>query len=70
MSIKCKLGLHEYKQIGIQTAIGTVGGFSMSPLLRVVEQCVTCHNIHFISLDIATNAHLDNTLNWQPKLTI
>lgn len=27
-----------------------------------------CGKLHFNGYDIATNAHLDETINWQPKL--
>lgn len=67
---KCILGIHEYKTIGNQKANGVVGGFSMTQLMRNVKKCNRCENVHFEGLDIATNAHLDNTLDWQPKIKL
>ncbi|MEK0337390.1 MAG: hypothetical protein QQN41_08155 [Nitrosopumilus sp.] len=63
--IRCKLEIHQFEQIDFQTAHGVVGGFSMCPLHRVVKKCTICGKIKYIGLDIATNAHLDNTLNWK-----
>ena len=68
MNFKCIIGLHNYKIIGIQKVQNIVGGFSMSPLIREVRQCRTCNKTSFVGYDIATNAHLDETLNWIPKL--
>ena len=65
---KCKLGVHNYKTIGQQNVPNMVGGFSMVTLSRGVEKCERCSKVHFVGYDIATNAHLDETLNWQPKL--
>ena len=59
---------HKYQTIGIQTAKGIVGGFSMTPLKREVLKCSVCEKIKYIRLDIANDAHLDNSLNWYPKL--
>ena len=67
-NIKCGLGLHSYKSIGTQSVTNTVGGFSMTPLNREVEKCENCNKLRFIGFDISTNSHLDETLNWQPKL--
>lgn len=68
MNFKCILGLHNYKTVGFQKVQNVVGGFSMSPLMRQVNKCEKCHKINFFGYDIATNAHLDETLNWIPKL--
>ncbi len=65
---KCKLGLHRYKTIGTQYARNIVGGFSMVQLMRVVKKCEICGKIHFDGCDISTNAHLDKTIDWYPKL--
>ena len=65
---KCKIGVHNYETIGSQNAQGVVGGFSMSPLMRDVKKCKRCGNVHFGGYDIATNAHLNETLDWRPKL--
>lgn len=65
---KCKIGVYNYETIGVQNARGVVGGFSMSPLMREVEKCKRCGKVHFNPFDIATDAHLDETLDWQPKL--
>ena len=65
---KCKLGIHNHETIGIQKAHGLVGGFSMSPIMRAVKKCKICGKVSFYGYDIATNTHLDETLNWQPKL--
>jgi hypothetical protein len=67
-NIKCFFGLHNYKTIGSQNAQGVVGGFSMTQLMRDVKKCKNCGKVHFERYDIATNAHLDESLNWQPKL--
>lgn len=65
---KCKLGLHNYETIGTQYVQGLVGSFSMTPLMRDNRKCKRCGKLHFVGYDIATNAHLDNTLDWQPKI--
>jgi hypothetical protein len=65
---KCKLGVHDYETIGSQNVKGVVGGFSMTPLIRDVKKCKRCDKVHFVGYDISTNAHLDGTLDWQPKL--
>ena len=31
-------------------------------------KCKRCGKVHFDGYDIATNAHFDETLDWQPKL--
>lgn len=66
-NFKCKIGVHNYETIGTQNAIGIVSGFSMSPLMREVKKCKRCGCVYFCGYDIATNAHLDETLDWQPK---
>ena len=65
---KCKIGVHNYETIGSQNVKGLVGGFSMTPLMREVKKCKRCSKVHFDGYDIATNAHIDETLDWQPKL--
>jgi hypothetical protein len=40
----------------------------MTQLNREVSKCQKCNKINIIGYDIATNSHLDETLNWQPKL--
>ena len=65
---KCKLGMHNYEELGTQTVPNMVGGFSECPLMRNVKKCKDCRKVKFERYDIATNAHLDDTLNWQPKL--
>ncbi len=65
---KCKLSIHNDENIGTQKAVGIVGGFSMTPLMRDVKKCKSCGKIHFDSYDIATNAHKDETIDWLPKL--
>lgn len=65
---KCRFGIHDYKTIGNQSVTGVVGGFSMSPIMRTVDKCKRCDKVNFVCCDIATNVHLDETLNWQPKL--
>ena len=65
---KCILGVHNYEIIGSQNARGVVGGFSMTQLMREVKKCKRCSKVHFDRYDIVTNAHLNETLNWQPKL--
>lgn len=65
---KCKLVVHDYETIGSQNAKGVVGGFSMTPLMREVKKCKSCGKVRFEGYDIATNAHLDETLDLQPKL--
>lgn len=67
--LKCKIGLHKYQNIGTQYAKGIVGSFSMALLMRDVEKCKICGKINFVAYDIATNAHLDETIIWHPKLT-
>lgn len=67
---KCKLGNHDYEMVGVQTAQGVVGGISMNPLMREVEKCKRCNKIHYVGFDIATDAHLDEKLNWQPNLNL
>jgi len=65
---KCKIGVHNYKTIGQQNVPNVVGGFSMITLNREVKKCKSCGKVHFIGYDIATNAHLNETFDWQPKL--
>lgn len=68
--LKCKIGIHNYEIIGSQNAKDIVGGFSMVPLMRIIKKCKRCNKVTIVGFDIATNAHLDETLNWQPKLNI
>ena len=68
-NIKCKLGIHSYNIIGRQMAKGVCGGFSMTQLQRIVKKCAHCGHMKYEGFDIATNAHLDDTLNWQPTIT-
>lgn len=63
-----KMGVHNYETIGSQNTKGLVGGFSMIPLMRGVKKCKRCGKVYFVGYDIGTNAHLDETLDWQPKL--
>ena len=65
---KCKLNLHDYENVGTQHTKNIVGGLSMTQLTRDVKKCKVCGKIHFIGYDIATNAHLDETIDWYPKL--
>lgn len=65
---KCKIGAHDYETIGSQKAKGMVGGFSMVPLMRELKKCKRCDKVHFDRYDIATNAHLDEMIDWRPKL--
>lgn len=65
---KCNIGVHKYETIGSQTSKSLVGEFSMTTLMREVKKCKRCGKVYFDGYDIATNAHLDETLNWQPKL--
>lgn len=67
-SLKCILGGHNYETIGNQNVYGLVGGFSMISPMREVRKCKDCGNVYFIGCDISTNIHLDETINWQPKL--
>lgn len=66
--IKCILGFHYFKNISTQKVHGICGGFSESPLMRDVLKCEYCGSVKKIGYDIATNAHLNDILNWQPKL--
>lgn len=61
----CKVGIHKFKTIGLQTVSGIVGGFSEVQLHREVVKC-KCGKIKKNGFDIATNAHLDESLNWRP----
>ena len=63
----CKIGIHKYKKLGTQTVSNVVGGFSETQLQREVLEC-NCGKIKYIGFDIATNAHLDNSLNWVPNV--
>lgn len=65
---KCKLGVHDYELIGNQNSNGIVSSFSMTSLTRNVKKCKRCGKVNFEGYDITTNAHLDETLDWQPKL--
>ena len=65
---KCIIGLHDDEVLGTQTVTNIAGGFSMVPLMRIVEKCKRCGLKHYVGLDISTDAHLDNTLNWTPEL--
>jgi hypothetical protein len=65
---KCKIGFHNYENIGSQSVNGVVGGFSMTTLMRDVKKCKICGKVHFDTYDISTNLHLDEKLNWKPKL--
>ncbi len=67
-NLKCILEIHDYKYIGTQSVKNIVGGFSMTTLMRDVKKCKLCPKVHFFGYDIATNAHLDEKLDWQPKL--
>lgn len=64
----CKIGIHKYKKLGTQTAGNTTGGFSETQLQREVLKCKRCGKIKYVGFDIATNAHLDNSLNWSPNV--
>lgn len=70
MKIKCLLGLHSYTDIGSQKANNVVCGFSETPIIRMVKKCKVCGKIKYIGLNISTNAHNDNTLNWQPIIKL
>ncbi len=67
--LKCVLGLHEYEYVGIQQARGVVGVFSMNPLIRQISKCKLCSKIHIFGFDVSNNTHLDESIDWQPKLT-
>jgi hypothetical protein len=69
-SLKCLLTIHNYEIVGTQTVSNVVGSFSESPLKRCVKKCKNCGKVKFYAFDIATNAHLDETLNWMPKLIL
>jgi hypothetical protein len=63
----CKIGIHRFKTVGTQSANGVVGGFSEISLHREVLKC-DCGKIKYIGFDIATNAHLDDSLVWKPNV--
>jgi len=63
----CKIGIHKYKSIGTQMAKNVVGGFSGIQLQREMLKC-NCGKIKYVGYDIATNVHLDDTLDWQPNI--
>jgi len=67
---RCKIGFHRYEVIGNQSTKGVVGGFSMTTLVREVSKCGRCGKVKFYGYDIATDAHLDETLDWKPKFKI
>ena len=69
-NIKCILGLHNYILLGSQTAKNVIGGFSMSPIHRDIKKCIRCNKIKRIPYDIATDVHLDDGFDWQPKFKI
>lgn len=64
-SLKCKLGIHEYRIIGLQqtTEIDCVSGAHFE---RIVKKCTKCNNIKFENNSgIAFgNQHKDESLNW------
>jgi len=62
-NMKCKIGLHEYKQIGQQIARGTISTFSGAPIRRRVEKCERCGKMKYSGLEIGINYN-DYTLNW------
>jgi len=65
---RCKIGLHKYTHIGTQTVNGLVEGFSMSPIMRGVDKCIFCGKIKYIRYNIGSDVHLDDDLNWKPKI--
>ena len=64
----CKIGIHKYKYLGTQTVHNVIVGWAGAPLMRGVKMCKCCGKIKYIRLDISSNAHLDNSLNWKPNL--
>ena len=68
MKIFCKLGFHRFESMGTQTARGLAAGFGMAPIIREINKCKKCGNIKYFGLNISTKAHLDNELDWRPKL--
>ena len=63
----CKVGIHKFKVTGIQTVINLVGCFSGIQLHREVRKC-DCGKVKYIGFDIATDAHLDDKLDWKPNV--
>ena len=65
----CRSGIHKYESLCTQKVSNIVGGFSETELQREVLQC-ECGKVKYIGFDIATNAHLDNSLEWLPKVLV
>lgn len=62
------MGFHSFKKVLTQSVHGVCGGFSETPLSRDILKCECCDKVKKVGYDIATNAHLDDTLNWKPEL--
>lgn len=67
-AVSCALGWHYFGHPTTQTVTGLAGGFSMTTLHREVKVCQQCDHQSVTAFDIATTAHLDESLDWQPKI--
>ena len=51
----CKIGIHNKKEVGLQTAIGVVDSWSGSPINRVVYSCKHCGKKSYFCTTIGFN---------------
>lgn len=65
---KCKFGLHSYEIICTQKVPNMFNAMSGSPIMRDVKKCIRCGNLSYFGYDALSNLHLNNTLNWEPKI--